>query len=121
MQQLWFNFTAYPHWQNMPENLRWVRLTAAEREFMATKPNPPGHAEFMARPAKRYPGLPGGAANAALYALETFGAKAAARYAANTCARALAEAGFCFRHAGALDSRYLQARSPRASRTVRPL
>lgn len=55
--------------------------------FMTNKPNPPEHAEYMALAAKRYPGLPPGAQQAALHCFETRGPKAAARYASNARAR----------------------------------
>jgi hypothetical protein len=87
MQQLWFNFSAYPHWRNVNHTWRWIRMTAAEREFVTTKPNPPGHAEYLARAAARYPGLPAGAQQAALWASEILGPKAAARYVAHARAR----------------------------------
>ena len=62
-------------------------LNDAERDFMTTRPTTAAHVEFLARAAKRYPGLPAGAQQAALYTLETFGAKAAASYASHARAR----------------------------------
>lgn len=84
---LLFNLPSIPNWEYMTAEERWAALPPAYREFMTTKPNPPGHAEYMARAAKRYPKLPPGAQQAALYALEMHGPKQAARYAANALSR----------------------------------
>lgn len=57
------------------------------RAFMTNKPNPPGHAAFLARARAAYPGLPAGAAQNALHCLESLGKGYAKRYASNALAR----------------------------------
>ena len=91
-----FNLSTIPHWEFMIEAQRWEALPPAYREFMTTKPNPPGHAEYLARARKKHPSLPGGAAQAALNCFEMRGAKAAARYAANAGARWRVQGKFKF-------------------------
>jgi hypothetical protein len=63
------------------------RGAAAWAEFWTNKPNPPGHADYMARAAAAYPDLPPGAQQNALYCLETHGKSAARRYVTNARAR----------------------------------
>lgn len=61
--------------------------SAAFREFMTNKPNPPEHATYMARAAELYPDLPPGAQQAALHALESEGKGRARRYVTNARSR----------------------------------
>lgn len=60
---------------------------ATFRLFLANKPNPPDHADYMARAVALYPKLPAGAAQSALHCLETLGKGYAKRYATNASAR----------------------------------
>jgi hypothetical protein len=78
--KIWFNFTRYDWWESASDAERWERMTQAEREFMTTTPPSPEHIEFMQAAKARWPDLPPGAAQVALHALQTKGAKAAARY-----------------------------------------
>lgn len=60
---------------------------APYRAFLVNKPDPPEHAEFMARAAELYPDLPPGAQQNALHCDRTMGKGYAKRYVANARAR----------------------------------
>jgi hypothetical protein len=61
--------------------------SSAYHEFMITTPHTPAHLEYMARARSRYPKLPPGAQQIALYILERDGVKAAAAYASRARSR----------------------------------
>lgn len=68
-----------------PEDM--YEAEATFREFLVNKPNPPEHADYVARAAQLYPDLPPGAQQNALHCLETVGKGHAKRYASNARAR----------------------------------